>query len=88
MEAKHILLKTPLLIAPIMTALEQGADFGQLAREHSACPSSEYAGDWGQLTQDILPSAILDALNEGNVGEIIGPVESRHGLHLIKIESL
>jgi len=88
MEARHILLKTPLLVEPIMAALEQGADFGQLAREHSACPSSQYAGDWGQLTQEVLPTSILDAINEASIGEVIGPVESRHGLHLIKIESL
>lgn len=88
MEARHILLKTPLLVEPIMAALEQGADFGQLAREHSACPSSQYAGDWGQLNQEVLPTSILDAINEASIGEVIGPVESRHGLHLIKIESL
>lgn len=88
MEAQHILLKTPLLVEPIMSALNQGADFGQLAREHSACPSAQYAGDWGKLTQDALPSNILDALNEASVGDVIGPITSRHGLHLIKLESL
>jgi peptidyl-prolyl cis-trans isomerase C len=88
MEAKHILLKTPLLVEPILQALNQGADFAQLAREHSACPSASQGGDWGELDQSVLPHAILEALNDGNIGEVIGPVQSRHGLHLIKLESL
>lgn len=88
MEARHILLKTPLLVEPIMQAIEQGADFAQLAREHSACPSAEQGGNWGELTQEALPASILDALNDASVGQIIGPIKSRHGLHLIKLESL
>lgn len=88
MQARHILLKTPLLVEPIMEMLNNGADFAQLAREHSACPSAHNDGDWGQLKEDALPEAILEALNKGNIGEIIGPLESRHGIHLIKIESI
>lgn len=88
MQAKHILLKTPLLVEPILEALNQGADFAQLAREHSACPSATSGGDWGQLEQTVLPPSILDALNDADIGAVIGPIQSRHGLHLIKLESL
>jgi peptidyl-prolyl cis-trans isomerase C len=88
MEARHILLKTPLLIEPILESLKQGADFAQLAREHSACPSSEHGGHWGALTQETIPTAILDALNDANIGEVIGPIKSRHGLHLVKLDSI
>lgn len=88
MEARHILLKTPLLVEPIMNALSQGADFAQLAREHSACPSGQNGGQWGKLTQDVLPEHFLDALNDAGIGDVIGPLESRHGLHLIKLDSL
>ena len=88
MEAKHILLKTPLLVEPILQAINQGADFAQLAREHSACPSAQNGGDWGKLDQSVLPQAILEALNEASIGDIVGPIESRHGLHLIKLEAV
>lgn len=88
MQARHILLKTPLLVKPIMELLENGADFGQLAREHSACPSAEQDGNWGQLNQEALPDAILNAINEASIGDVIGPIETRHGLHLIKVESI
>jgi peptidyl-prolyl cis-trans isomerase C len=88
MDAKHILLKTPLLVEPILQALKQGADFAQLAREHSACPSSTKGGNWGQLDQSVLPQDFLEVLNEASIGEVVGPIKSRHGLHLIKLESL
>ena len=87
MQAKHILLKTKHLVPTIMQALQQGADFSQLAREHSACPSSSRGGDWGRLNNQVLPQDILDALNQAVVGEIVGPIKSRHGLHIIKLES-
>ncbi len=87
MQARHILLKTKLLVPTILQALQQGADFAQLAHEHSACPSSERGGDWGNLDQQALPENILEALNQAEIGEIIGPIESRHGLHILKLES-
>jgi peptidyl-prolyl cis-trans isomerase C len=88
MKAKHILLKTPLLVPTIMQAIEQGADFSQLAREHSACMSAKKGGDWGILDQRALPENILAALNNAQTGEVIGPIESRHGLHVIKLEQV
>jgi len=88
MQARHILLKTPLLVHPIMSALDQGADFAQLAQEHSACPSAQKGGDWGHLDNTALPENILQALSDATVGQVIGPIESRHGIHLIKLESL
>jgi len=88
MQARHILLKTPLLVPSLLEALKNGADFAQLAREHSACPSAQNDGDWGALTSNTLPTEILDAINTASIGEIIGPIQTRHGLHLIKLESI
>ncbi len=87
MVARHILLKTKYLVPTILQALQQGGDFAQLAREHSACPSGQNGGDWGKLDKQILPENILLALNEAAIGEVVGPIESRHGLHIIKLES-
>ncbi len=87
MQARHILLKTKYLVPTIMQALQQGGDFAQLAREHSACPSSKNGGDWGKLDQQALPKNILQALNEASIGDVVGPIESRHGLHILKLES-
>jgi peptidyl-prolyl cis-trans isomerase C len=88
MQLRHILLKTPLLVEPLMASLNQGAEFAQLAQDHSACPSSVRGGSLGTTSLKDLPPSFMDDLQHAQVGEIIGPLESRHGLHLIKIESM
>ena len=88
MRFKHILLRTPLLVENIQLSLRQGADFSVLARENSACPSANNGGDVGNIDPADLPESIKQALQDAPIGEVIGPVESRHGHHLIKLESL
>ncbi len=61
--------------------------FGELARTHSACSSKENGGLLGQLGQgDTVPEfeAALEALEEGRISD---PVETRFGLHLIRLDA-
>lgn len=87
MELRHILLKTPLLVESMMKSLEQGADFAQIARDHSACPSKSNGGALGVTDPSELPKSLQVALETSQIGDVIGPVESRHGIHIIKVES-
>jgi peptidyl-prolyl cis-trans isomerase C len=59
--------------------------FGELARDCSGCPSATLGGSLGQIGPgDTTPEfeAALTALAEG---EISGPVETRYGVHLIRL---
>ncbi|MBR3369420.1 MAG: peptidylprolyl isomerase [Rhodobacteraceae bacterium] len=61
--------------------------FGELARTHSACSSKDNGGLLGQLAQgDTVPEfeAAMDALDEGQISD---PVETRFGLHLIRLDA-
>lgn len=61
--------------------------FAELARSHSACSSKDAGGFLGQLGPgDTVPEfeAALDALQEGQISE---PVETRFGLHLIRLDA-
>lgn len=61
--------------------------FGELARTHSACSSKDNGGLLGQLGQgDTVPEFedALDALKEGQISD---PVETRFGLHLIRLDA-
>ncbi|MGP9788770.1 peptidylprolyl isomerase [Roseinatronobacter sp. NSM] len=61
--------------------------FAELARSHSACSSRDNGGVLGQLAQgDTVPEfeAGMDALREGQISD---PVETRFGLHLIRLDA-
>jgi len=88
MRFKHILLRTEWLVNDVQLALRQGADFSVLAREHSACPSAAKGGDVGNIDPSYLPHSIQQALQDAPLGEVVGPIQTRHGLHLIQLESL
>jgi peptidyl-prolyl cis-trans isomerase C len=61
--------------------------FGEMARTHSACSSKDNGGLLGQLSAgDTVPEfeAALDQLAEGQISD---PVETRFGLHLIRLDA-
>ncbi|MCC5993100.1 MAG: peptidyl-prolyl cis-trans isomerase [Rhodobacteraceae bacterium] len=61
--------------------------FAELARAHSACSSKDKGGVLGQLSAgDTVPEfeAVLNVMEEG---QITGPVETRFGLHLIRLDA-
>lgn len=81
----HILLKSALLAQDIAKELELGADFAELAHDHSACPSSHQGGFAGYHQQDDLPFAVIKALaTHDDKKTFAGPVESALGFHLLK----
>jgi len=81
----HILLKSSLLAQDIAQELELGADFSELARDHSACPSSHQGGFAGYHQQDDLPITVITALaTHDDQKSFAGPVESPLGFHLLK----
>ncbi|MCP5326093.1 MAG: peptidylprolyl isomerase [Oceanospirillaceae bacterium] len=82
--ARHILLKTPLLVQQVLQALNDGADFASIAREYSACPSASAGGELGQMDETDFPPALCQALALAQPHEIVGPVSSRHGIHLLQ----
>lgn len=84
MEIQHILLRTEYLVVPILNNLKTGADFAQLAREHSACPSALQGGSLGRIEIEDLPASIREALADAPLGEVIGPIETHHGLHIVR----
>lgn len=95
--ARHILLK----IAPdgsdeaavedqalrLLEQLRGGADFAELAREHSDdTGSAEEGGDLGFFSRgQMVPSFDKAAFELTEPGELVGPVKSRFGYHIIEL---
>jgi peptidyl-prolyl cis-trans isomerase D len=65
----------------------QGVDFGELASIHSEDPGSkDKGGDLGWFSRGQMVKAFEDAVFNGKPGEILGPVKSEYGFHIIKVE--
>ncbi len=69
-------------------ATEAGADFAELAREHSEGPSKSKGGDLGEFTKDRMVKPFADKAFSMEPGEISQPVRTRFGWHVIKVEGV
>lgn len=98
-KASHILLQFPAnasredSVAVLRMALklkadaEQGADFNQLAFEHSDDPSAkDNGGSLGYFTSLQMVHQFEDAAYSLDIGEISDPVLTNFGYHIIKLE--
>lgn len=74
--------KAARLAAEIAAAPEQ---FGALARAHSDCPSAAVGGSLGQIGPGETTPEFQAALAALSPGEVSGPVETRYGVHVIRL---
>ena len=85
--ARHILVKSKEACEDLKKQIEGGADFGDLAREHSECPSGKDGGGLGSFGPgQMVPEFDTVVFNE-EVGAVHGPVQTQFGFHLIEITS-
>ncbi len=65
---------------------KNGEDFSKLAADNSDDASNKSkGGNLGYFTKGAMVKPFEDAAMNGNVGEIIGPVKTQFGFHIIKI---
>jgi peptidyl-prolyl cis-trans isomerase C len=87
LHARHILVEEEELAQSIIQQLNEGADFAELAREHSTGPTGERGGDLGWFSpEQMVPtfSAAASALEAGEYTK--EPVQTRFGWHVILLE--
>jgi peptidyl-prolyl cis-trans isomerase C len=85
--ARHILVASEDEAKKIIAQLKGGADFAQLAKEHSTDPGAAQGGDLGWFKKsDMLPefAAAAFALQPGQITDT--PVHTQYGWHVIKVE--
>jgi len=84
--ASHILVKTETEALAILTYLRQGQSFEKLALERSSCPSRKKGGNLGWFGRGQMVKEFENAAFSGKKGQIVGPVKTQFGYHIIRIE--
>lgn len=71
----------------LIQELKNGADFATLAKEVSADPGSgANGGDLGWFTPGAMVKPFEEAAFTAEIGQIVGPVESKFGYHIIQVQ--
>jgi parvulin-like peptidyl-prolyl isomerase len=84
--ARHILVDDMETAESILVRLEEGETFISLVQELSGDPSAQgNLGDLGWFGEGKMVQPFNDAAFAAEVGEIVGPVESEFGYHIIEI---
>lgn len=87
-DVAHILVDTEEEAEDLLAELEAGADFAQLAEEHSTDQfSAVQGGDLGENPRGRFVEGFDEAVWDAGEGEIVGPVQTEFGYHLIHVRS-
>lgn len=84
--ARHILVRTRAAARRVLDRLGRGASFAALAREVSVDEqSARRGGDLGRITPGQTVPAFERAALGADEGEVVGPVRTRFGYHVIEV---
>lgn len=85
--AKHILVKEEEQATAIFEAIANGEKtFEAAAMESSTCPSGAQGGDLGEFGKGQMVPEFEEAAFSAEIGQVVGPVKTQFGYHLIKVE--
>lgn len=96
--ARHILIRVAPDASPeddkkakdkaraVLVKAKEGEDFAQLAKEYSEGPTKDRGGDLGYFGRGQMVKPFEDAAFSLKAGEIRGPVRTKFGYHIIKVE--
>ena len=85
--ASHILVDTEAEAADLKSQLDGGADFDELAKQHSQCPSGKAGGSLGRFSKgQMVPEFHAVIFSDLPIGQVSDPVKTDFGHHLIKVQ--
>ena len=87
-KASHILVKTEEQAREILSKINRGESFEKLAQEFSLCPSRKRGGLLGEFGRGAMVREFEKAVFSAKKGQIIGPVKTQFGWHIIRVEDL
>jgi len=83
--ARHILVADESLCEQLKKEIEAGADFADIAANHSTCPSRAQGGDLGTFRERAMVKEFNEVVFSADLHQVHGPVQTKFGYHLIEI---
>lgn len=83
--ARHILVDDEAKCLELKKQIEEGADFADVAKEHSGCPSGSRGGDLGTFGQGQMVPEFDKVVFNDELNTVHGPVKTQFGYHLLEI---
>jgi peptidyl-prolyl cis-trans isomerase C len=86
--ASHILVESKEAALDLKQKIEKGADFADLARQHSSCPSGRDGGSLGTFSKgQMVPEFDSVVFGDLPLGQVSEPVKTQFGYHLIIVQN-
>ncbi len=83
--ARHILVADEAKCMELKAEIEGGADFAEVAQQHSTCPSGRQGGELGEFGPGAMVREFDQVVFNEAVGVVHGPVKTQFGYHLLEI---
>ena len=83
--AAHILVDSEEKAKELKAQIDGGADFAELAKANSSDGAAQNGGDLGWFGLGMMVKPFEDAVVGMKAGEVVGPVKTDFGWHLVKL---
>jgi len=83
--ARHILVDSENQCLQLKSEIESGADFGDVAKQHSSCPSAQSGGDLGEFGRGQMVPEFDEVVFTADLNQVQGPVKTQFGYHLLEV---
>jgi len=85
--ARHILVDTEDQCNALKQQIADGADFADVAQQHSSCPSGASGGELGEFSPGMMVREFDEVVFSAPLNEVQGPVKTQFGYHLLEVTS-
>ncbi len=85
--ARHILVETEDKCSDLKKQIEDGADFAEIAKQFSTCPSGTSGGELGEFSPGQMVKEFDEVVFSADLNTVQGPVKTQFGYHLLEVTS-
>ena len=85
--ARHLLVSTQEQCESLKQKIEEGADFADIAKANSSCPSGAQGGELGSFGPGMMVKEFDEVVFSAPLNVVQGPVKTQFGYHLLEVTS-